>query len=197
MKNPLKTPISFLKQLKQPAEVDLAVLDEAKKTSVERSAESATLPSAEDQLETLLRTIAAVATAVWRAKNKLDAEIDTVLPLELRNLPRYIHAAWYALEAGKIQVDDPKGRRYVPGMAVNTLTIQPLDNISCEEIYETIKPSVYFNDILIQRADVIIAKPTGETIQGAVSNDVDSELDSDKHKAPEQKGTRADGPYND
>jgi hypothetical protein len=194
MKDLLQHGMDSMRQLMRPAAFRIAAPQESARGAESQSLNDPAPESADDQLTAALKTIAAVATAVWRAKSKLDAEPDTVLPDELRNLPRHIQSAWDALEAGKIQVDDPTGRRYVPGMAVNTLTIQPLDGITCEVIHETIKPSVYFNDALIQRADVIIARPTGETIQDAVGNDADKEPDSGDQEAPEQKGMNADGP---
>ena len=107
----------------------------------------------------LLQAIAAVATALWRARMKLEAESKVELPSELRHLPRHIQAAWDALAAGHIEVQDPKGQRYVPGMAVNPITFQPMEGIGTEIIHETLKPSVFYKDILIQRADVIVARP--------------------------------------
>lgn len=197
MKDMLQHGMESVRQLMQPAAFRIAAPEECERMASADNADDLTPASTEDQLNAALKTIAAVATAVWRAKNKLDAEADAELPDELRNLPRHIQSAWDALEAGKIQVDDPTGRRYVPGMAVNTLTIQPLEGITVEVIHETIKPSVYFNDVLIQRADVIIARPTGETSQDAVGNDANKEPDSGDHEAPEQKGMNADGPDDD
>lgn len=107
----------------------------------------------------VLQTLAAVATALWRARTKLASEAKAELPAELRHLPRHIGAAWDALEAGGIQVQDHRDQRYVPGMAVNPITFQPVSGIGCEVIQETLKPSVFYKDILIQRADVIVARP--------------------------------------
>ncbi|NLN01282.1 MAG: hypothetical protein GX174_05180 [Lentisphaerae bacterium] len=197
VKDMLQHGVESMRQLMQPAAFRIAAPDESERKPCASNAGDPTPASTEEQLNTALKTIAAVATAVWRAKNKLDAEADAELPDELRNVPRHVQSAWDALEAGKVQVDDPTGRRYVPGMAVNTLTIQPLEGITFEVIHETIKPSVYFNDMLIQRADVIIARPTGETSQNAVGDDDSREPDSGDHEAPEQKGTNADGPNND
>lgn len=193
VKDMLQHGVESMRQLMQPAAFRIAAPDESERKPC---ASNPTPASTEEQLNTALKTIAAVATAVWRAKNKLDAEADAELPDELRNVPRHVQSAWDALEAGTVQVDDPTGRRYVPGMAVSTLTIQPLEGITFEVIHETIKPSVYFNDMLIQRADVIIARPTGETSQNAVGDDDSREPDSGDHEAPEQKGTNADGPNN-
>jgi len=197
MKDILQHGMESVRQLMQPAAFRIAAPEEGESKAEAHNGDDSTPASAEGQLNAALKTIAAVATAVWRAKHKLDAETDGGLPDELRNLPRHIQSAWDALEAGNIQVDDPTGRRYVPGMAVNTLTIQPLEGITFEVIHETIKPSVYFNDALIQRADVIIARPIGETSQDAGGDDASREPDAADHEATEQKGTNVDGADND
>ncbi len=196
MKNMLQHGMESGRQLMQPAAFRIAAPDECEREAGGDNADDSTPASTEDLLNTALKTIAAVATAVWRAKTKLDAEADAELPDELRNLPRHIQSAWDALEAGKVQVDDPTGRRYVPGLAVNVLTFQPIDSITCEMVHETIKPSVYFRDALIQRADVIVSRPIGETGQDGVDDDAIDEPDSGDHQAPEQKGMNPDGPDN-
>ena len=134
---------------------------------------------------------------MWRAKTKLDAEPQAELPAELRNLPRHVRAAWDALAAGEVQVDDPTGQRYVPGMAVNVLTFQPLDGLGCEMIHETIKPSVYFNDVLIQRADVIVGRPVTESGKSQINDATHQDKASGDTDAPEEKGSNADGQDND
>ena len=197
MKDMLQHGMESVRQLMQPAAFRIAAPEESERKAEAHNADDSTPASAEDQLNAALKTIAAVATAVWRAKTKLDTEAEAELPDELRNLPRHIQSAWDALEAGKIQVDDPTGRRYVPGMAVNTLTIQPLEGVTFEVIHETIRPAVYFSDALIQRADVIIARPTGETSQDAVGDDASKEPASGDPDTPDKKGNSADGQDND
>lgn len=153
--------------------------------------------SAEEHLNVAVRTIAAVATAVWRAKTKLDSESRAKLPTELQNLPRHIQAAWDALAAGEVQVDDLTGEHYVPGMAVNILAFQPLEGIASEVVHETIKPSVYFKNMLIQRADIIVARPLrdGEkTLNDGAS--VDDSLPAD-NASPDEKGSDTHGSNHD
>ena len=153
--------------------------------------------SMREQLTEAMKTLAAVATAVWRAKAKLDAESQAELPAELRNLPRHVQAAWDALAAGEVQVDDPTGQPYVPGMAVNVLTFQPLDGLGCEMIHKTIKPSVYFNDVLIQRADVIVGRPLTESDKSQTNDAALKREASGDADATEEKGSNADGQDND
>lgn len=142
--------------------------------------------STDEQLTLALKTLAMVATAVWRAKIKLDSGSRAELPHELRNVPRHIQAAWDALVAGQVQIDDPTGNRYVSGMAVNVLTFQPMEGIGSEIIHETIKPSVYFADRLIQRADVIVARPITPSHETA-PNDVPPKQIPDQNIKPDER----------
>jgi hypothetical protein len=115
--------------------------------------------AAEADLRQSLQTLAAVATALRRVRAKLVPESKAELPPELRHLPRHIEAAWDALVAGHVEVQDPSGQAYVPGMAVNAIAFQPMQGVGAEVIHETIKPCVYYKDTLVQRADVIVAQP--------------------------------------
>jgi hypothetical protein len=107
----------------------------------------------------VLQTLAAVATALWRVRTKLGTESSAKLPSELRHLPRHVEAAWDAMASGGFEIQDPRGQRYVPGMAVNPVTYSPEPSIPPNTIVETLKPTVFWKDILIQRADVILASP--------------------------------------
>jgi hypothetical protein len=124
----------------------------------------------------VLQTVAAVATALWRVRTKLESESNAELPSELRHLPRHIQAAWDALASGGVQVQDPRGQRYVPGMAVNPITFQPMEGVGTEIIHETIKPSVFYKDVLIQRADVIVARPVEDKATTTLSGPADDQV---------------------
>jgi hypothetical protein len=105
----------------------------------------------------VLHTLVTISTALWRIKTKLDNETINGLPQQLRHLPRHIQAAWDALSSGAIEIKDPTGKPYVPGMAVNVIAFQPTEGVTFKFILETIKPSIFYRDRLIQRADVIVA----------------------------------------
>jgi hypothetical protein len=132
------------------------------------SSEEATQPDPSSRTppldqQALLGTLAAVATAVWRVRSRLEAVAPSTLPSELRHLPRHVDAAWDALLSAGFIVKDPKGQRYVPGLAVNPVAFQPVDGVDIDIIAETLKPSIQYQSLLIQRADVIVARPPEES----------------------------------
>lgn len=190
----LMQPSAFRISEPQNTEEPLAPQPNGAGRPAERTNESS---STDEHLATAMRTLAAVATAVWRAKSKLNAESQIGLPPELRHLPRHIQAAWDALAAGHIQVHDPTGQRYVPGMAVNALAFQPLEGIGTEVIHETIKPSVYFGDLLIQRADVIVGRPPVESDGEGKVCAPPADAKQNGSNSLEQKGPKEHGPNDD
>jgi hypothetical protein len=181
------------RQLLQPAAFRITAPEDTVDEAPVFNADHRLQESLQEQLNTVLKATAAVATAVWRVQSKLETVADGELPDPLRNLPRHIQSAWDALRGGNIQINDPTGSRYIPGMAVNVLAIQPVEGISCETIHEIIKPTVYFNDLLIQQADVIVARPADVASQVAADFNEKPCPDSHTHNASDQKGLNPDG----
>ena len=163
----------------------------------DRSAAAVESSNNREELSEALKTLAATATAIWRVRSKFETGINAELPSELRHIPRHIQAAWDALAAGHIEVRDLTGERYVPGMAVNILAFQPLEGISSEIIHETIKPSIYFNDTLIQYADVIIARPMRDSESGAEHASTAEDRTSEEKHCPSSKGEDLDASNDD
>jgi hypothetical protein len=129
-----------------------------------------------EDLRRLLRTLASATTALWRVRAKLTGEPKVELPAALRLLPRHVEAAWDALEAGGITVQDPRGQRYDPGLAVNPVTYIPDASVPPNTIVETLKPSVFWKDVLIQRADVILASPAEKIAKESGSSPPQEEI---------------------
>jgi len=142
--------------------------------------------------EVLLRAMASLATAIWRIKSKIDASPE--LPSALRHLPRHVQAALDAMKAAEIEIRDPTGQRYVPGMAVRPIAFQPIEGVNTETIHETIKPSVAYKGNLIQRADVIVAQPIApqDVSQSGPQGSPDEEDSMNQSNARESTGEPRD-----
>ena len=107
----------------------------------------------------LVMGIGNIATALWRVRTRLSQTEASELPNGLRNLPRHVDSAWDALRAAHVAVKDQTEEKYVPGMALEVIAFQPTAGLGTEVIQETIKPSVFFKDKLIQRGQVIVGTP--------------------------------------
>lgn len=108
----------------------------------------------------LLRLLTDLATGLWRIRRKIEALPENVPPEEMRRVRRHVQSAWDVLTSGKVEVQDLTGERYVDGMALRVIAFQPTEGVATQVIDETIKPTVFYRDRLIQRGEVIVATPS-------------------------------------
>ena len=107
----------------------------------------------------LLLLIASVATGLWRVRRRMAPEEGEELSSRMQKAWRHVQSTWDALTAGKVIVRDHTGEPYVTGMALKVIAFEPTAGVQCETIVETIKPSIFYDDNLIQRGEVIVATP--------------------------------------
>lgn len=107
----------------------------------------------------LLKILASIATNAWRAERRI-VDPDTNEPKgDMKLLYRDVNAIRKALELLGVKTIDPTGRAYDSGMALKVISFEPTQGWSKEEIKETIKPSVTWQDHLIQMGEVIVGTP--------------------------------------
>ena len=99
-----------------------------------------------------------LATNLWRNNNKLQGVDES--DKTLRSIRRHTESALDTLTGGKVEIKDHTDEKYVSGMALTVLTFQNDPHIKTETITETIKPSVYYNDNLIQNGEVVVSVPS-------------------------------------
>ena len=126
-------------------------------------------PGAESRA--LLKVVAELATALWRIRRRMLQEGEGKPPEQWRPLYRYVESAWDALHSARAEIRDHPGERYVAGLALNVIVFQPREGRMDETIEETVKPSVFFADKLIQRGEVIVAIPPTEAKTPASEED--------------------------
>lgn len=119
-------------------------------------------------------TLALIATNAWRAKVKM-VEPETGQPKEdLRRIYRHIEGIFNAFDELGVKIVDPTGRAYDSGMALKAISFEQTPGLSREEIKETIKPSVTWNDRLIQMGEVIVGTPEQKTADKETANEQDN-----------------------
>lgn len=133
--------------LSEPLE---ALTDLAERTS----ASSQTTSKKEEEL---LDMAADVGTLVWRIQQRLAATGE--LPKPLQRLSRDVERTWDALTQGGIEIKDHTGGDYEGGMALRVITSQPVIGLARRQIIETLKPTIYYRDRIIQMGEVIIGVP--------------------------------------
>lgn len=118
--------------------------------------------AAAERSKDLTNLVAVLATGLWRIRQRILKEGNGEPPEEWRRLYRYVESAWDALHSAGAEVHDHTGERYVTGMALRVLAFQPREGVAGETVEETIKPSIFFRDRLIQRGEVLVTTPLDE-----------------------------------
>lgn len=113
----------------------------------------------ESEVKSFQKLIADIATAVWRMRDKFKKVNIDDLPDEITKANRHLESIWDTLKSAKVEIRGHTNEKYVPGMALKVIAFQPTSSVQTEKIAETIKPSVFYKDILIQVGEVIVATP--------------------------------------
>jgi hypothetical protein len=114
------------------------------------------------ELNRLPAMLAEVATNAWKARMRLTASPNTESQQEQKRLLRNVEAILGSLQEFGIEVKDHTGESYDYGQALKVVAAQPTNGIEREVVTETIRPSVFWKDYLIQRGEVVIATPKSE-----------------------------------
>ena len=111
--------------------------------------------------EGLLSLAVEMGTSVWRLQRRLAIEGE--VPEDMRRALRDLESAWDALGQEGIEVKDHTGEKYDGHMALSVIAFQPTPGLTREQITETIKPTIYHKDKLVQMGEVIVGVPEDAT----------------------------------
>jgi len=106
-----------------------------------------------------LDQIAAIATHVWRAKNKLIDPVSGQPREETRRTYRHIESTLDALTQMGVAIRDQLNEPYDPGLPVNVLTFQPMPGLNRDTIVEVLRPTIIWQDRVLQIGEVIVGTP--------------------------------------
>ena len=113
------------------------------------------------------RSLAGLATALWRTRRRmLQPGTDEPLP-ELRHAFRHLQSTWQTLAAAGVTIQDHDGTPFESGLALEVLTFQPTAGLRAEQVVETVRPSVYVRTRTIQLGQVIVGTPDGDDADDA------------------------------
>ncbi|HEY3708301.1 MAG TPA: hypothetical protein VGL64_02915 [Amycolatopsis sp.] len=99
--------------------------------------------------------LATAATALWRARKRLDGADDRAA----RQAGRLLAMSQEALESAGVAVQDHDGMAFDSGLALEVLLFQDEPGFTAERVVETVRPSVYLADRRIQMGQVIVGCP--------------------------------------
>lgn len=107
--------------------------------------------------EELLDMAADVGTLIWRIQHRLDATGELSKPLQ--KLSRDVERTWDTLTQGGVEIKDHTGGDYEGGMALRVITSQPVSGLARRQIIETLKPTIYYRNRIIQMGEVVVGVP--------------------------------------
>jgi hypothetical protein len=113
------------------------------------------------QLLELLKLLPELATGIWRARQKMLIPGKTDEPREeMRRIFRPLDATFQNMIQAGIEVVDHTNQPYVTGLREKVIAFEPTRGIHRDTVIETIKPTVLFQEELLQLGEIIVGTPT-------------------------------------
>lgn len=154
-----------LKSIPLPSSEELAG-DVAKLSSTD-----ATEPQKSEQGSTevvLQRAIIANANQVWRAFSAVFEDEGATIreemsAQEIRKVAKAIESMKETLTSLGIRIVDRLGEPFNAGLPEQVVTEEPREGLSREQIIRTIRPTIFWNQTMVQRGEIDIAVPSENT----------------------------------
>ena len=116
--------------------------------------------AAPDEKE-LQNLAAEMGTTYWRLQRRIIVQGE--IPQEMKRVARDLDSMGDILRQAGIEIKDHTGEKYDGHMALRVIAFQPTPGINREIITETIKPTIYRNETMVQIGEVIVAVPEPAT----------------------------------
>ena len=115
----------------------------------------------------ILQTLVSIATNAWRAKTKMVDGMTGEVREDMKRVDRHIEAIYRNLTEVGIVIRDHTGETYDEGQPMKVIASKPTQGLQKKRISETLLPSIFWRDRLIQNGEVEIATPvTTDTTVG-------------------------------
>ena len=136
--------------IKQLVETQDTLMAELEKTRVSASPNSC---------QALESGLAVIVTNAWKARAKM-MHGDTGEPREeMRRIYRHIETMFDAFQQMGLRLKDHTGDEFDYGLPLTVITTEPTPGLAKERVIETIKPTIYWHETIIQLGEVVIATP--------------------------------------
>lgn len=124
-------------------------------------------PSSDLNEQGLVKALIAVANQSWRMGSALiDAETSepkaNLTPQDIRKLSNALDAIRECIQGLGLKVIDRTGEAFDSGLPDQVVTEEPQEAISKEWIIRTIRPTIMWNQTMVQRGEIDIAVPTSK-----------------------------------
>jgi len=106
-----------------------------------------------------LKALAAIATNVWRAKTKMVDVTTGEIREDMKRIGRHIEAIYRNLAEVGIVIRDHTNDVYDEGQPMKVIASKPTQGLDKKRVSETLLPSIFWNNRLIQNGEIEIATP--------------------------------------
>ena len=163
-------PITSLRQWMYPKEfrIEAKAWPSELSVAMEQLVNSLATPAQPAQDDVQIGMLADVGTGLWRLRQKM-LQPGSEQPLEeMRRAYRHLESTLDALGRANIRIQDHTGDLIPEGGIPNlkVLAYQPMPGVTHNQVQETIKPTIYYKDRMIQMGEVIVSVPEDKEVQG-------------------------------
>jgi hypothetical protein len=107
----------------------------------------------------MVKAIADLATNAWKAKIKMIDNSSGEVREEMKRVYRPIEGMFASFQELGVEIKDHTGEIFDYGLPLKVVTTQPTPGITKERVIETLKPTIYWQEHIIQMGEVVIATP--------------------------------------
>lgn len=109
--------------------------------------------------EKFVKIIADVATNAWKARTKMTDGASGDVRDDMKRVYRHIEGMFESFQEMGLEIKDHTGEIFDYGLPLKVVTTQPTQGIAKERVIETLKPTIYWQEQMIQMGEVVIATP--------------------------------------
>ena len=106
-----------------------------------------------------LKALVSIATNAWRAKIKMVDATTGEVREEMKRVDRHIEAIYRSLAEVGVVIRDHTGEAYDEGQPMKVVASKPTPGLDKKRVSETLLPSIFWNDRLVQNGEIEIATP--------------------------------------
>jgi hypothetical protein len=106
-----------------------------------------------------LKALVSIATNTWRAKTKMVDSSTGEIREDFKRVGRHIEAICRNLSEAGIVIRDHTGDAYDEGQPMKVIASKPTPGQDKKRVSETLLPSIFWNNRLVQNGEIEIATP--------------------------------------
>lgn len=154
----VKKPFRIPRSVVSNPEVNIKALEDLNLRISQTLNELCNKPKEPTQEESIV-WLADLITELWRIRRR-TIDPATQQPLEqMKPISRRLESIFEILNQEGIEIVDRVNRKYDVGFVEKVLTHEKRDNLSYPIISETVKPTIFYKNQLLQRGEIIVAIP--------------------------------------